>query len=156
MIARAVRCRAPIDACGIGSRLDVSDDAPYLDCAYKLQEYAGIARRKQSEGKATWPGRKQVWRRVVDGRMAGDVVTLDSDPSPEGCVPLLQPVMRHGHRTSPADSLAACRDLASDDLKQLPESLRSLKPCTPYRVEIADSIRQLASNAASATCSIRP
>lgn len=31
-------------------------DAPYLDCAYKLVEYAGKPSRKRSEGKATWPG----------------------------------------------------------------------------------------------------
>lgn len=30
-----------------GTRLDSSADMPYLDCAYKLQEYAGIPRRKR-------------------------------------------------------------------------------------------------------------
>ena len=46
---------APIDGFGIGSGMDTSYDVPTLDCAYKLQEYAGRARRKRSEGKATWP-----------------------------------------------------------------------------------------------------
>ena len=54
---------APIDAFGVGTSLTTSSDAPALDCAYKLQEYAGVPRRKRSQGKATWPGRKQVWRR---------------------------------------------------------------------------------------------
>ena len=54
--------KAPIDGFGIGVNLDASIDAPSLDCAYKLQEYAGKPRRKLSEGKVTWPGRKQVWR----------------------------------------------------------------------------------------------
>ncbi len=49
---------APIDGFGVGTRLDTSSDAPALDCAYKLQEYAGRPCRKRSEGKATWPGRK--------------------------------------------------------------------------------------------------
>ena len=52
--------QAPIDGFGIGSAMDTSQDLPNLDCAYKLQEYAGRARRKRSEGKATWPGRKQI------------------------------------------------------------------------------------------------
>jgi nicotinate phosphoribosyltransferase len=52
----------PIDSYGVGTSLTTSSDAPALDCAYKLQEYAGKPRRKRSEGKATWPGRKQVWR----------------------------------------------------------------------------------------------
>src|SRR5690606_19803493 len=54
--------KAPIDGFGIGTALDISSDAPAFDCAYKLQEYAGKPRRKRSEGKATWPGRKQVYR----------------------------------------------------------------------------------------------
>ena len=58
---------APIDAFGVGTRLDVSADAPYLDCVYKLQEYAGRPRRKRSAGKATWPGRKQVFRELRRG-----------------------------------------------------------------------------------------
>jgi nicotinate phosphoribosyltransferase len=87
---------APVDGFGVGTRVDTSSDQPFLDCAYKLQEYAGRARRKRSEGKATWPGRKQVFRRLdADGRMAYDVVTLESDPQPGE--PLLAPVMRGGH-----------------------------------------------------------
>jgi nicotinate phosphoribosyltransferase len=44
---------APIDAFGVGTRVVTSSDAPYLDCAYKLQEYAVRPRRKRSEGKST-------------------------------------------------------------------------------------------------------
>ncbi len=72
---------APIDGYGIGTSLTTSDDAPALDCAYKLQEYAGRARRKRSEGKATWPGRKQVYRRYdPDGVIAADTVALIDEP----------------------------------------------------------------------------
>ncbi|HZW52095.1 MAG TPA: nicotinate phosphoribosyltransferase, partial [Rudaea sp.] len=88
---------APIDGFGIGTKLDTSADAPFIDCAYKLEEYAGRPRRKRSIGKATWPGRKQVWRRYDEsGRMAGDVVSLEHDKQPGE--PLLQPAMRGGRR----------------------------------------------------------
>ena len=60
---------APIDGFGIGSGMDASYDVPTLDCAYKLQEYAGRPRRKRSEGKATWPGRKQVFRSYDGARV---------------------------------------------------------------------------------------
>ena len=63
-LAELVRGGAPIDGYGIGTRMNTSADAPYLDCAYKLQEYDGVPRRKRSAAKATWPGRKQVYRRV--------------------------------------------------------------------------------------------
>ena len=62
-LANIMRSGAPIDGFGIGSSLTTSADAPGLDCVYKLEEYAGLPRRKRSAGKATWPGRKQVWRR---------------------------------------------------------------------------------------------
>ena len=63
---------APIDGFGIGTSLTVSEDKPALDCAYKLQEYDGLPRRKHSPGKATWPGRKQVWRQYgTDGAHRG-------------------------------------------------------------------------------------
>jgi nicotinate phosphoribosyltransferase len=71
---------APIDGFGVGTGLTTSSEAPALDCAYKLQEYAGIARRKKFVGKATWPGRKQVWRSFGgDGRMTGDVLAIQDD-----------------------------------------------------------------------------
>ena len=62
-VSEIVQAGAPIDGFGIGTSLTTSSDVPALDCAYKWQEYAGLARRKRSAGKATWPGRKQVWRR---------------------------------------------------------------------------------------------
>ena len=52
-IERLLATGAPIDGFGVGTELDTSADAPYLDCVYKLEEYAGRARRKRSEGKST-------------------------------------------------------------------------------------------------------
>ena len=98
---------------------------PALDCAYKLQEYAGLARRKRSAGKATWPGRKQVWRRYgQDGRMAGDVLSLESDP--HAGEPLIELVMKDGQRVGSTPTLAEIRARAAHDLERLPEPLRDL------------------------------
>src|SRR5690606_28012039 len=46
-----VRAGAPIDAYGVGTSMGVSADAPSLDLAYKLVEYAGKARMKTSTAK---------------------------------------------------------------------------------------------------------
>ena len=79
-LQRLIASHAPIDSFAVGTHLTVSPDAPYLDCAYKIQQYAGKARRKRSEGKATWPGRKQVYRFYgSDGRIDHDVLTLVED-----------------------------------------------------------------------------
>ena len=133
---------APVDGFGVGTHLDTSSDLPYLDCAYKLQEYAGRARRKRSEGKATWPGRKQVYRQHdADGRMARDVVTLESDAQPGE--PLLVPVMRGGRRLAQAPHLLDIRRHAAANLARLPESLRRLESFD-YPVEISPALHELA------------
>lgn len=134
---------APIDGFGIGTRMNTSADAPYLDCAYKLTEYEGTARRKRSEGKATWPGCKQVFRRYgADGRIAGDVLALEDDP--QGGEPLLRQVMAGGVRTAPPPALAASRELAARQVASLPPALRELAPGGPPPVAIAPSVSALA------------
>lgn len=134
---------APIDGFGLGTALTTSSDAPGLDCAYKLQEYAGRPRRKLSPGKATWPGRKQVWRRFDDatGRMCGDRLSTQEDqPSGE---PMLQPVMRSGQRLQARPSLDDIRACAARSLARLPEPLRRLEPFD-YEVEVGEPLRRLA------------
>jgi len=128
---------APIGGFGIGTRLTTCADQPYLNCAYKLQEYAGIPRRKRSEGKSTWPGRKQVYRTPEK-----DVLALESDPQPG--TPLLEPVMEGGERLRPAPDLGALRARAAAQLAALPEALRRLEPAATLPVEIAPSLAQLA------------
>jgi nicotinate phosphoribosyltransferase len=132
----------PIDGFGIGTRLDTSADVPYLDCAYKLQEYAGTPRRKRSLGKATWPGRKQVWRCYDDGRMTGDIISLEKDVHPGE--PLLLPAMRSGRRLVPQPTLQELRSHAAHNLRQLPAMLAMLEDDRNYPVEIAPALHQLA------------
>jgi nicotinate phosphoribosyltransferase len=134
---------APVDGFGIGSRLGTSADAPYLDCAYKLQEYAGRPRRKRSEGKATWPGRKQIYRTYdQSGRMVKDVVTLEGKTEPGE--PLLKLVMKEGKRAGPPEPLSASRQRAALELSRLPEHLERLEDRPPYPVEIAPAVKELA------------
>ena len=142
-IARLVHQGAPIDAFGIGTRLDTSADAPYLDCAYKLEEYAGRACRKRSWGKQTWPGRKQVFRRFgVDGLIVADRVALE-DEGPDG-TPLLAPVMRSGVRLGPSEPLVVAAARGAAALKALPAAMRALDGTTALTAEISAGIRRMA------------
>jgi nicotinate phosphoribosyltransferase len=47
-IAELLRQGAPIDGFGVGTGMGVSRDAPALDMAYKLADYAGKGRLKTS------------------------------------------------------------------------------------------------------------
>jgi nicotinate phosphoribosyltransferase len=136
---------APIAGFGIGVSLDVSTDVPALDCAYKLQEYAGKPRRKLSEGKATWPGRKQVWRAYdADRRMRGDILSVEGDTQPGETV--ITQVMRAGKRVSPAPTLAQIREHATAQLSTLPTPLKRME-AFDYPVTISDKLKALAAEA---------
>jgi nicotinate phosphoribosyltransferase len=135
--------QAPIDGFGIGTHLAVSEDAPTLECVYKMQEYDGQPRRKRSEGKATWPGKKQVFRTFdAQGKMQEDHLAMEDESLPGE--PLLKPCMRQGKRLSPPAPLKQWRTHAARQLDQLPETLRSLKQESPYPVHISQKIRELA------------
>ena len=149
-IARLCAADAPIDAFGVGTRLDTSADAPYLDCAYKLEEYAGRPRRKRSWGKATWPGRKQVYRSFgADGRIAADVVALETERPPGE--PLLECVMRGGRRLRPPEPVAALAARAARSLATLPEASRTLAAPAPLVAAISAGVRALAEEVDRAT-----
>lgn len=139
---------APIDGLGIGTAMTTSSDAPSLDIVYKLQEYAGVPRRKRSANKATWPGRKQVWRRHgADGGMTSDLLALETRSSmaaEHDGEPLIRLVMQNGKRVAPAPSLHDIRAHCKREFERLPESLRRLDPAASYRVEVAEALRELA------------
>ena len=135
---------APIDGFGIGTALDISSDAPTLDCAYKLQEYAGKARRKRSEGKATWPGRKQVYRHFHDGgHLAGDVVALESGDPQQG-KPLIKPYMQCGKRIHEKMQLHDVRQQTLANYDRLPKAMTKLDQAPGYPVEISIPLQVLA------------
>jgi nicotinate phosphoribosyltransferase len=134
-----VRAGAPIDGFGVGTDWAVSRDAPDIDFAYKLSEYAGQPRMKASEAKLTYPGVKQVWRRWDGPRMTADRIGGHDEKPPPGSDPLLRPVIDCGELLPGAlPSLEAVREHAASQLKALPAEIRALEPAEkPYPVEIS-------------------
>lgn len=140
---RKLASRSTIDGFGVGARMTTSADHPYLDCAYRLVQYAGRPRRKRSEGKASWPGPKQVYRVYdADGSMRHDLLVPAEEAAPG--VALLGPVMAAGCRLAPPLPLATIRDHAAGQLALLPPALRGLDPAPAYPVEIGRPLRELA------------
>jgi nicotinate phosphoribosyltransferase len=136
-IAELVASGAPIGGFGVGTRMGVSADAPYLNSAYKLVSYAGRARMKLSAEKSTMPGRKQVFRQMQDSRMVRDVIGLH-DESIAGH-PLLRLVMSAGKRLPEASpDLKRVRSYCAEERDTLPDPLLDLKSLeTPYHVDVS-------------------
>lgn len=141
MIQKLVAEGAPIDAFGVGTKLDTAEDAPYMECAYKLMEYDGKPKLKKSAGKATLPGRKQVVRTYKNGIMIKDIITEESDIQ-EG-MPLVEMMMSKGKRLKPSAKLAEIAGYTKSQLQSLPEHLRKLSIAPAYPVEIAPSLLRL-------------
>jgi nicotinate phosphoribosyltransferase len=77
-LTNIVEHRAPIDGFGVGTSLATTFDEPALDCAYKLQEYAGLPRRKRLTPQPTLAdtapapsASKSGYPRLCDGRRPG-------------------------------------------------------------------------------------
>lgn len=141
-IAELIAAGAPIDGFGVGTDLVVSRDCPTLDFAYKLVAYDDQPRLKGSTGKATLPGRKQIFRRWQGEVMAGDTIATE-DERHDGEA-LLQPVMRDGQRMQPAQSLEALRARAQAQRQALPADLRTPDPPhSHYPVAVSDALQAL-------------
>ena len=138
-IARLVEAGAAIDGFGVGTKMGVSADAPFLDLVYKLVEVDGRPVLKLSPGKATLPGRKQVWRIRRDGLAAHDVLGL-ADSGGDG-EPLLHEVMRDGRATW-SEPLVESRERARRERESLPDGVRALT-ATPYEVLVGADVAAL-------------
>jgi nicotinate phosphoribosyltransferase len=138
-IADLVECGAPIDAFGVGTQLVTSADAPFLNCAYKLVDYAGVPRMKLSSGKATLPGRKQIFRGRENDRWVGDLIALNGES--HAGETLLQQVMSEGQRKDPqAPDLARVQEYCRSQVAGLP--IPVLEGGADYPVAISDDLQR--------------
>ncbi len=139
-IDRLVQGGAPIDGFGVGTKMGVSEDAPYLDTVYKLAAYDGDGRMKLSTDKQTLPYRKQVFRDSDDGTISSDTVAIYDERLPGNR--LLEHVMANGRRTDAEHKdLETARRRASSQVGALPISLRGLGPSDPpYEVTVSERL----------------
>jgi nicotinate phosphoribosyltransferase len=138
-LARFVAAGVPVDAAGVGTRLGVSADAPYLDSVYKLVAYDDRPVAKQSTGKATLPGPKQVFRAAG----LSDTIACRDEAPPPAAAALLEPAMRAGRRVRAVDPLPVARARFEADLAELPDEARPLtEPRAPVAA-ISPGLRRL-------------
>ena len=140
-VADLVAKEAPIAGFGVGTRMGISADAPFLDSAYKLVGYAGRARMKLSAEKSNLPGQKQVWRIESGSQASHDIIGLH-DEGIDGR-PLLSKVIQAGKRLPASHrSLPHIREHAHTELAKLPDRLTSLDAAQPpYRVELSAQLQ---------------
>ena len=144
-VEQLVQAGAPIDGFGVGTRMGVSGDAPWLDIAYKLVRYGERPILKLSAGKETLAYEKQVFRRwTSEGRLQGDVIGLaDEKPPVGGAEPLLETYMDGGTIVRPLASLHEMRERFQQDFVALDDRYKALKNAPRYPVRLSRELRRL-------------
>ncbi|MEM1592468.1 MAG: nicotinate phosphoribosyltransferase [Candidatus Bathyarchaeia archaeon] len=138
---------AEIDVFGVGTKLGTSADRPYVDIIYKLCERMTSDGKfkpvmKLSEGKATLPGRKQVFRvKDANGYFVKDIIALE-DEEIDG-EPLLVKVVDRGKIIYNFPSLEKIRERALDNLSRLHEKYKRLKNPAKYPVKLSPNLSKL-------------
>jgi nicotinate phosphoribosyltransferase len=144
-IAALLAKGAAIDAFGVGTALATPGDAPHLNLIYKLVEVerGGKTREaaKLTRAKATYPGRKQVYRySTASGEFKNDRIALESEPVEKGGEPLLIEVMRDGRRTAPAEPVNILRERCLQGLARLPQRYRQINRAVAYPVRYTKAL----------------
>ncbi len=96
---------------------------------------------KESIGKMTYPGRKQIFRSFADGQVKSDRLGLITE-SPIGEQPLLQVVMKQGE-VQMSQSLAEIRERTAATVASLPDECRRLDDPVSVGVEISEGLQEL-------------
>ena len=128
---------APVDGWGVGTELAVSADMPYLDCAYKLVEYAGKPKMKKSVRKVTLPGKKRVCRK----NGLHDLITLYDEKCEEE--DKLRSAMKNGSLAAPLPTLEEIRQRAVENIHSLPTDMKNLRSDKPRLPRLSTKLKEL-------------
>ena len=139
-IARLQTAGACIDGYGLGTKLVTGEP---VNGVYKLVELDGIPVMKQSSGKATYPGRKQIFRRCDRGTWQTDRLGLVGDVPQAGEQALLQLVFQQGKRLQADESLSQIADRTATGVASLPPEVRQLQQPIQAAVQLSEALKHL-------------
>lgn len=144
-INKLVKSGAPIDGFGVGTRMGVSGDAPWLDMAYKLVKYGDKPVAKLSSGKSTLAGEKQVFRVATsDGQLRNDIIGLANEPGPSNqAYGLLETFMESGKLTKSFPDIYELRKNLQTDFSKLDPKHKALNRPIKYPVRLSNKLKLL-------------
>ncbi len=159
-IAEMLEAGAAIDSFGVGTSLgngagsaERGIEGGTLGVVYKEVWYVDESgteypKVKIAGTKSTWPGKKEVYRHP---QWQEDLIQLAHEPHPENYQRLLRPVVRNGEMISGSlPPLSEIRELAQQNLQQLPAIHRALRVETPYPVRFSEGLQALNKQAVQA------
>jgi nicotinate phosphoribosyltransferase len=142
-ISSVIAAGGKIDAFGVGTKVGVCADAPYLDIVYKLVRFKDRDIRKLSPGKITLAGEKQVFRKSdKNGHFLEDIIGMRAERI-EKADHLLKKVMANGKSLVPPMSLQDIQDNFKKNFSSLDEKYKSLRDPGTYPVKLSRRLAAL-------------
>ncbi len=143
-IDEILRAKSPADAFGVGTRMTVSVDEPVVNGVYKLVEVIKkgkvSGRVKLSTDKILYPGRKQTFRYIRNGKFVRDVIGIENEKLPGHPFPQMVQVFKRGKRIRAKEPLEKIRDRVRSSMSKLPKRLLILSKAKPYPVSFSKSL----------------
>lgn len=130
---------AEIDSYGLGTKLVTGSP---VNGVYKLVDIEGIPVMKESSDKFTYPGKKQIFRSLIDGKIEKDRLGLITEKS-EHEKSLLQLVMKEGKQLQAPETLTIIRQRTQASVASLPEQTRRSENPTSVKIEISEPLQKL-------------
>ena len=142
-IAKIISEGAAIDAFGVGTKVGVSADAPFVDIVYKMVRFKGRDVRKLSPGKVTLAGEKQVFRTSdQNGCYSEDIIGQRDEIIDEG-QPLLEKVMESGQLLRPHPQLQVLQERFRENFAALDDGYKSIQDYKAYPVKLSTRLQNL-------------
>jgi nicotinate phosphoribosyltransferase len=139
-INRLKEAGACIDGYGLGTKLVTGFP---VNGVYKIVEIDGVPTMKQSSQKATYPGRKQVFRTQADAQLLSDRLGLAEEIPNSNEQPLLELVMKGGKQVKVSETLEAIRQRTQSSVASLAPETRQLNNPIPVKVNISNELESL-------------
>jgi nicotinate phosphoribosyltransferase len=133
-ILRLKAAGAAIDGYGFGTKLVTGSP---VNGVYKLVEIDGVPVMKASNGKDTYPGRKQIFRSAAGSRLG----LMEEEP--QGEKGLLKLVMQEGQRVQPEESVEEIAQRTRASVQSLPEGVRRIEEPQSMAVQISPALEAL-------------
>lgn len=142
-IAKVISEGALIDAFGVGTKVGVSADAPFVDVVYKMVRFKGRDVRKLSLGKVTLAGEKQVFRKSdQNGCYLEDIIGQRDEIIAEG-KPLLEKVMKNGKLLRPHPQLQVLQEKFKENFAALDDGYKSIQDHKAYPAKLSTQLQNL-------------
>ncbi|MEI6443623.1 MAG: nicotinate phosphoribosyltransferase [Nostocales cyanobacterium ELA583] len=138
-ISRLRKEGAEIDSYGLGTKLVTGSP---VNGVYKLVDIDGIPVMKESSGKFTYPGKKQIFRSFIDGKIEKDTLGLIAETY-ENEQALLQLVMKDGQPLLTPETLTTIRQRTAASVATLSEETRKLENPISAKIEISNKLQEM-------------